>query len=165
MLAETYKPLESALSMLSQDYLTPEISPSFVKSVFSAEIEMDTFLVKSVHAILIAQDATITEAWVDDSAQSREQLKDIISKQCEIHKIMDRLGESLAERFVKLAQMLGITVDLPTLKRLWKQVSEKLSARIMKVSSTVDNAFGPFMESSSETMSRTISQAQDEGSK
>jgi hypothetical protein len=152
MLAATYKPFETIISLLGQDILT-DYSPSLTKAMFDAETEADEFLPKAVHAILVAQDKAITEEWVNIEAESREQLFSIVQRQCEIHRIMDRLGESLAERFGKLAQMVGVDVDLPTLKRLWKQASEKLSARIMKVGSTVDSAIGLSLDSSSETTS------------
>ena len=151
MLAISYKPFENVISLLSRDYLSENVSTNLVQSLFLSEIEMDEHLTRSLHAILIAQDKTITTEWVEDMAESREQLLEIVIKQCEVHKIMDRLGESLAERFAKLAQMMGIEVDLPSLKRLWKQVSEVLSARITKAASLVDSATGLSMESLSET--------------
>ena len=49
--------------------------------------------------------------------------------------------------------MMGMDIDLPSLKRLWKQVSVKLSARIMKAVSTVDNATGLSTDNLSETTS------------
>jgi uncharacterized protein (DUF2384 family) len=121
--------------------------------MFDSEVEMDDFLERAVHAILVAQDKSITVEWVEENAETRDQLFIIVSRQCELHKIMDHLGESLAERFVKLARMIGLDVDLPTLKQQWKLVSEKLSARITKVVSIADNATGLFMGSSNETMS------------
>ena len=153
MLAITYKPFETVIGVMSQDFIS-DLTPSIVKVMFDAEIEADDYLVKAVHAILVSQDKAITEAWVEDNAENREQLFSIIQRQCELHKVIDRLGESLAERFAKLAQMMGVEVDLPTLKRLWKQVSVKFSDRITQISSTAANAIGLSTESTLRTTIR-----------
>lgn len=152
MLSASYKPFETMLSLMNQNVLT-DYSPSFTKEMFEAELAEDEYLTKAVHAILLSQDVEVTVDWVDQQATSREELRAIINRQCEIHKIMDLLGESLAGKLGKLAQMMGVDIDLPTLKRLWKQVSEKLSERIMKAASTVDSASGLFSASTSETTS------------
>jgi hypothetical protein len=149
MLAITYRPFESIFAYFSQQFIT-ESTPSVVKSVFDAEMEVDDFLVKSVHAILIYQDKDITEDWVEANAKSRDQLMGIVERQCEIHRLMDRVGELLAERLGKLVRMMGINIDLDSLKLLWKEASEKLSARITNAALTVDSATGLFTDNTNE---------------
>ena len=151
LLAASYKPFEMMIGVVSQDFLSG-VTPSIVQGMFEAEIAEDEFLVKAMHAVLIAQDKNVTEQWVDENALSREQLFALVQQQCDLHKVMDRLGESLAGRFAKLAHMMNLDLDLPTLKRLWKQVSETLSARIMQASSIAGSAIGLSTASMSEPM-------------
>lgn len=153
MLAATYKPFETAMSLLSKNSLNT-FNPHLTRAMFDAEVEVDEFLSAAMVPILLAQEPnpTITAEWVDNNADSREQLFSIIQQQCDLHKIMDRLGESLAERFAKLAQMMGVDVDLPSLNRLWRQVSVQLSAQITKLVSTGGNAIGLSSVNSNGTM-------------
>jgi hypothetical protein len=162
LLAVTFKPFEVLLSGFGKGYM-PELNPGVVKTFFDAEAEMDDYLAKAVWVILYAQDQTIKPEWVEENAESRDQLLAIVQRQCEIHKVMDRLGELLAERLGKLAQMMGLSIDLPTLKLAWKQASEVLSARIMTAASTVRNATGQSMESSLGTTSQRFTTKREQG--
>ena len=152
MLAITYKPFEAVFAYFSQQFIT-ESTPSVVKSIFDAEMAIDDYLVASLHSMLIYQDKDVTMDWVEASAESRDQLFGIVQRQCELHKLMDRVGELLAERLGKLVQMMGINIDLDSLKLLWRQASEKLSAKIMNVVSTVDSATGLFTDNTKGTTS------------
>jgi len=150
MLAASYRPFEVLMANLSAQFVT-EHNPSVIKAMSEAEIEVDDYLVKAVHIILMAQDNKITLDWVEKNAPSRDYLFKIVQKQADIHKLMDRLGESLAERLGRLAQMMGIQIDLPSLQRLWKQLTADFSAKITSLSTTVPSVLGRFTESSSET--------------
>lgn len=138
MLASSYAPFETIFSIMAQPMYT-DMAPSFMKAVSTAETDVDEYLTKAVHIILLSQDTEITVEWVEDSAASREQLLEIVEAQCELHKIMDKLGERLAERLVNLAKMLGLNIDLPSLTRLWKQASENFSVKISRAVATVPN--------------------------
>ena len=151
MLAATYKPFETLIATMAQP-LYSDLTPSLIKAMADAENEADDYLTKCIHIILLAQDSDISLDWVEDNAEGRDQMMTIVQRQCELHKIMDRLGESLAGRLQRLASMMGLQLDLPSLKRLWKQVTADFSAKITKVVSTAPNAFGQFMENSSETL-------------
>jgi hypothetical protein len=155
MLAVSYRPFELLLKNISRDFVA-QMSGNVVGEVFAAEQEVDEYLTRCMHAILIAQDDKITQQWVDDNAQSRDQMLEIIYQQCELHHVMDRLGELLAERLTKLARTMGIDLDLPSLKQLWKQVSALLSERITQVASAVGNATGPYTGNILETGSHPL---------
>ena len=151
MLATSYKPFETLMGIISQKFYS-DVTPSFIESVVESETKMDDYMERCVHVILMSQDKNITIDWVEINAISRDQMFDIINRQADLHKLMDRLGESLAERFVKLAGSLGIAnLDLPTLKRLWKQRVGSFSARLMKIAGIEDRHSGPSMETISST--------------
>jgi hypothetical protein len=160
MLKVAYAPFETLMSSFGNSYVSG-ISPGIVSSIFDAEVAIDDYLEDSLLVILQAQDRTITKDWVLDNAKSRNQIFEIVMQQCALHHLMDRLGESLAERFGTIATTMGLNLDLPTLKQLWNQALGKLSAKIMTVVSTVDSVTGRFTEPSSRTGSlETIPEAQ-----
>lgn len=136
MLATSYKPFETLMGIISQKFYS-DVTPSFIESVVSSETAMDDYMERCVHVILMSQDKNITLNWVEENATSRDQMFVIITQQADLHKLLDRLGESLAERFVKLAGSLGIAnLDLPTLKLLWKQRVGSFSAQLTKILGT-----------------------------
>lgn len=151
MLATSYKPFETLMGIISQKFYS-DVTPSFIESVVSSETAMDDYMERCVHVILMSQDKNITLEWVEKNATSRDQMFSIITRQADLHKLLDRLGESLAERFVKLAGSLGIAnLDLPTLKQLWKQRVGSFSAQLTKILGIEVKRSGPFMESISST--------------
>jgi hypothetical protein len=146
LLANAYRPFETLVGAMSQQFYTAH-TPSVLDAIVEAETRIDDDLTAAVHAILVSQDKDITRDWVESNAESRDQMMSLVEKQADLHKLMDRLGESLAERLNRLARMLGFQIDLPTLKQLWKQLSADFSAKITNFVSTGPNVYSRFTES------------------
>jgi len=122
ILGAELKPLETLMAALSGSQLAVGASQLVTQALIESELEIDLNLARAVGAICASQDeqsksATDKKARAEHwanlvDALSRHELTEIVRKQSDVQKDLQRLGESLAGRFKRLASLTGKNFDL-----------------------------------------------------
>jgi hypothetical protein len=122
ILGAELKPLETLMAALSGSQLAVGANQLVTQALIESELEIDLNLARAAGAICASQDeqsknATDKKARAEHWANqvdvlTRYELTEIVRKQSDVQKDLQRLGESLRKRFERLASLTGKNFDL-----------------------------------------------------